>query len=239
MNLLFIGDSIVRGTHGVSFVDKIANRFPTYKITNLGRNGANHNLISSRLIDHLTNNANYDYIFLEGGGGDAWMPSFKEKGKLFAFAHRVQLKKGNRPEPDATAFYKALKTTINAVKKIYTGNIVLLTNACLGEKPDTPLNIKLQAFNAAIKQVALEDAVLLADTGNAIATYLSGKPLTDYLCEDFFSVTYFDPLIAKLPTGADYLSKKRNLFVTIDGVHLNNTGADIFANCIMGLLTEK
>ncbi len=36
MKILFIGDSIVKGKLGVSFVDTIAKRFPLAKITNLG-----------------------------------------------------------------------------------------------------------------------------------------------------------------------------------------------------------
>ena len=39
-------------------------------------------------------------------------------------------------------------------------------------------------------------------------------------------------MVCKVPGGADWLSRKRGLHVTIDGVHLNSTGADLFRRAV-------
>ena len=50
LKLLFIGDSITRGRLGVSYVDIVQKRFPSYEITNLGRDGETINLVFLRLF---------------------------------------------------------------------------------------------------------------------------------------------------------------------------------------------
>ncbi len=238
MKILFIGDSIVKGKLGVSFVDMIAKRFPLAKITNLGVNGENLNIISKRLLLQLKKVNDYDYVVFEGGGGDVFLPHFLEKGKLFEFAHWVQTKKGMVPNTTKAAFYSAYKATIVEAKKLHKGKIILLTYGCLNENLDFKLNAKLEEYNNAIRQIAEEENVLLADAGARMVDYLKDKPQTDHCLESFWTVTYSDPFITFFKGGASYLSKKRKLLVTIDGVHLNDRGAGFYYECIKDVLEK-
>ena len=55
---------------------------------------------------------------------------------------------------------------------------------------------------------------------------------TDYLLKHFLNSAYFDLKKCQETGGADKLSRKRNLILTIDGVHLNSAGAMLYKQAI-------
>lgn len=228
MKILFIGDSITRGKLGASFVDIIARNDPKYKITNLGNDGETMNVITERLINHLKTENNYEYIILQGGYNDLLLPTFRNKGTMFNFAYNHQLKNGHNPLTDQNNTYLFFKETITEIKQLFHGKIMLLTIACVGENLNSELNAKRNDFNQAIKKISEEENLILLDVGNKFEIHLKDKIPSDYCLNSFLAVTLFD----KMTSDFNKLSSKRKLFLTIDGVHLNKTGAEIFANCI-------
>ncbi|KQS37784.1 hypothetical protein ASG14_19725 [Pedobacter sp. Leaf194] len=54
----------------------------------------------------------------------------------------------------------------------------------------------------------------------------------NYLLNGFWNSVYFDHKACKTTNGSNELSSKRNLRLTIDGVHLNSNGAKIFKSVI-------
>ncbi len=239
MKILFIGDSIIRGKQGVNFVKIIAKFFPHFKITNLGNDGETLNIISKRLLNHLREVNDYDFIVFEGGAGDVVIPSFLEKGKLFEFAYHHQKKKGMIPLTNSADFYSFLKKTIKEVKLLFKGKLILITNGCFNEKLTSELNSKRNEYNKIIKQLVSEEQLLLADAGLLIDEYLKTKNQTDYIYEIFWCVAYTDKIVTSFKTGASRLSKKRNLLVTIDGVHLNDKGAELFSQSVIKVLEKE
>jgi lysophospholipase L1-like esterase len=236
MKILFIGDSIIKGSQGVNFVKLVSKHFPTFQITNLGIDGESLNLISKRLLNHLKKVNDYDYIILEGGAGDIALPTFLEKGKLFEFAYRHQLKKGIIPLTNSADFHSFMNITIREVKGKFNGKLILLTLGCLNEKLDSKLNFKREEYNQVIKQLSKEQNILLADPGILVNDFLKAKTQNDFYYGNFWSVAYTDRIFTLFNRGARYLSKKRNLWLTIDGVHLNEKGAELFAQSIINLL---
>ncbi|POY37359.1 hypothetical protein C3K47_06245 [Solitalea longa] len=234
MNLLFIGDSITKGKLGESFVYIIGNHHPEFNITNLGNDGETCNVIFTRLLSHLKLNNNYDYIILQGGYNDLLLPTFKAKGKLFNFAYSQQLKKGYQPFAHFDESYILLKKTVQDIKTLFNGKLILLTVGCIGEDLSSPSNFHRNEFNQAIRKVASDENLLLADLGHEFELFLKDKPQSAYCLDSFWAITLFDQLA--INTGK--LSSKRNLFLTIDGIHLNKDGACLFANCILNELTQ-
>jgi lysophospholipase L1-like esterase len=232
MQILFIGDSITNGRLGASFYRLLRKDFPTFHLRNLGVDGDTFSNISRRLFEELERNTDYDCIVLQGGYNDIFLPYFTKKGKLFEFALRQQLRKGLVPLNDAVAFEQHLRNTVRTLKTVYQGKIVLVTLGCINEYQPFELNAKRRRYNSVIRQIAKEETIALADCGRQIDHTLETLPRQDYFLKSFWHVTILDRIVSCLNTGPDFLSNRRGLSLTIDGVHLNTRGAKIFAGCI-------
>ena len=79
---------------------------------------------------------------------------------------------------------------------------------------------------------------LLADVAVEFDRVLQDSVQTDYLMDNLINVLYFDAKKCRKPGGADTLSKKRNLQLTIDGVHLNSAGAKLYKQTIEKKITK-
>ncbi|PSR51900.1 hypothetical protein AHMF7605_28745 [Adhaeribacter arboris] len=238
MKILFVGDSITKGTLGTSFIKIIQYENPGYNIKNAGLNGDTFSHISERLLQELSKNPDYDGVVLQGGYNDLILPYFQQKGKLFQFALKEQLKKGLWPLTSALDFENAWRRTVQEVKRIFKGKLVLTTIGCINEDLHFTLNFQRAAYNTAIRKVAQEEATLLADSGLKYDQILSINSQTNYFLESFWAVTLTDPVVSHTKKGPDWLSRKRHLQLTIDGVHLNNAGARIFKVCIIEQLQK-
>lgn len=237
MEFLFIGDSITRGNLGASFVNLFKQGCHRCKITNLGRDGDTMESVLQRLITHLSTDNRYDAIILQGGCNDILLPSFKQKGLSFRFAYRRQLKRGLRPAEHTNDFYAILKSYLKRIRELYAGKIILLTMGCIGENPGTQLNRQRKSYNKIIRKIAGEENILIADTETRF-DIANRRNNTSYCLQNFWAVTLTDRFISFLHRGPDMLSRRRNLNLTIDGVHLNNTGAKIFSDSIKELLRD-
>ncbi|MEI6089926.1 MAG: SGNH/GDSL hydrolase family protein [bacterium] len=229
MKILFIGDSITSGKLGASFVKLIARSDAKIRITNLGNDGETLNIIVDRLLNHLEAKSDYDYLVFQGGYNDIILPYFREKGHIFSRVYEQQIKNGFIPMTNSNQFSEFLKTNILRIKRLFKGKIILLTIGCVGEDLNSKLNLQRNEFNEIIRNVAAEENIILADTQAEFDRFLSGKAHSSYCLDNLWAVIWWD----KLHKDPDKLSKKRKLFLTIDGVHLNKKGAAIFADCIL------
>lgn len=229
MKVLFIGDSITNGKLGASFVDRVAGYYPGCQLNNLGKDGDTLNKITERLLGHLAIESSYEYIVLQGGYNDLLLPTFPHKGPLFRLAYNQQIKKGLTPLTKTPDIYNLLKNTVGTITSLCTSKIILLTVGCVGEKLSSALNKNRIALNQVIRTIVREENLLLADAAAAFETYLSTKEPSNYCLDSFWAVTVFD----KMKKEFSELCEKRKLYLTIDGVHLNKTGAELFANSVL------
>jgi lysophospholipase L1-like esterase len=239
MRILFFGDSLTRGQVGASFVDLLSTHYPDADFINKGTNGDTLDQISEKLLTHLQQTNNYDYIVLQGGGNDILLPFFNIRGGLFRFAYNSQIKKGLRPVPDSMAYYKALVELFKNIRLVYKGKVIFITMTYLNEKPDTELNRQRLAFNSMARKAALQESMIVADIEPLFNEYLKDKVQTDYLIESFWAVTITDRIFSLFKKGIDHLSKHRRLLLTIDGAHLNNTGASMICDTLRQIIGDK
>jgi lysophospholipase L1-like esterase len=232
MKILFIGDSITRGKLGASFVKLIVKSDVEIQITNLGKDGETLNVITDRLLNHLKFNSDYDYLVLQGGYNDIILPFFYTKGNLFKRVYEQQIENGFLPITSSNEISDFIKLNILKIKRLFEGKIILLTIGCVGEDLKSKLNIQRNEFNEIIRNVVIEGNLILSDPQIEFDKYLKDRAQSSYCMDNLWSVIWWD----KLYRNPDTLSKKRKLFLTIDGVHLNNKGAEIFANSILSQL---
>ena len=230
MKLLFIGNSITKGEIGQSFVDLFKEQYPDWEITNAGVNGDTLRGISSRVAKEAESN-NYDFIVIEAGYNDIILPYLDKKGLLFRFAFRYLLRKGRRPV-GREKFHVKYGQMIDAIRSKSNSKIILTTLGCINENLSSEINSVRTEYNDLIVKVAHEHDCLVADIAGEMESVLKKARQTDYLLNNFLNSVYFDKKRCKRDGGPDKLSAKRNLSLTIDGVHLNSAGAVIYKRAI-------
>jgi lysophospholipase L1-like esterase len=230
MKILFAGDSITKGALGASFVDIIAKRHPDWQIKNLGKDGATFNRIIERLLDYPSAENDFDYVVLQGGYNDLLLPTFQHKGRWFRFAYTQQIKKGLRPLPaDADEAFVILSEAIKKIKALFRGKLILAGIACVGENVQSELNRQRNVLNAVLEKIAATENTGFANTQNKFDGFLQNELPSDYCIESFWAVTVLDRITT-------LFSNKRKLYLTIDGVHLNQQGAALFAASVLEMI---
>jgi len=114
MKILCIGDSLVRGTQGVSFVKPLADRHPEWQLVNAGVNGEPLLSIGRRRRQRLAAGEEYDVVVFEAGGNDLVLPCFANWGAGFAWALRQQHRACHRPLETAATFEHHYAETIES-----------------------------------------------------------------------------------------------------------------------------
>jgi len=228
MRILFMGDSIIRGSQGVNFLQFLAFKHPDWEIENAGVNGDTLTCIAKRLKKKIAYDADYDSIVFEAGYNDILLPAFKNKNFLFRSALSYLLKKQYNPLGSPEAFAPAYQDIIRYLLSRTSAKIILTTLGCINENLDSELNQQRWAYNQIIRQTAQDFTCALADVSPKFDKILSQQKNQDYFLEFFFNTAALDLFHYKYLHRADELSRERNLLLTIDGVHLNSRGAGIF-----------
>ncbi|MET0466390.1 MAG: SGNH/GDSL hydrolase family protein [Chitinophagaceae bacterium] len=228
MQILFIGDSIIRGTVGVNWVNDLANAFPEWNITNQGVNGDTLVKINHRMEATFQKGASYDYVVFYGGANDLLIPYLSSKGFLFNAARKHLLRKGYAPKLTLRELEDAYTQAIDLVRSYTNARIILLTLGSMNETASFILNKKRREVNDVIRRIAKRDQCMIADAGKRMDEYLQNKVTKDYFLENFFRVSWLDRWQCTLFKRADSLSEERGLLLTIDGLHLNSIGGAIF-----------
>ena len=228
MRILFIGDSIIRGTTGVNWVKHLARKHPEWTIENEGVNGDTLTKIKERLERKLKISRSYDVIVLQGGVNDILIPSFKDRGVLFGNAHCHLLKKGYHPLKDGPDVETIFHEMISLIRRRTKATIVLATIGCMSEDPGFYLNDRKDEFNAIIRKVARYNGCVLADIAAIFDPYLSKRKTNSFFLERFINTAWLDAFQCRVLNRADALSRRRGLHLTIDGLHLNSRGGVIW-----------
>ncbi|MBL7709535.1 MAG: hypothetical protein JNJ86_10710 [Chitinophagaceae bacterium] len=235
MRILFVGDSIIKGSLGVNWVKQLAEDHPEWTIINSGKNGDTLVKVAERLEQILIEDADYDVIVLLSGYNDILLPSLHERGFFFRLAGEHLAKKGYAPLPDPGSFEKKLLETIDKTRAKSKAALILMTLGCMNETNIFALNHKRKKINDVIRDIAGRKNCLLADTGALIDGCLQQFRTSNYFLEGFFRVNLFDKILCLLG-NPDRLSEQRKLHLTIDGLHLNNRGAGIFRKEVESVL---
>lgn len=205
-------------------------------ITNIAVNGDSLNMMSKKVLAHLDKKNDYDLVVLAGGLADVAFSAFLDMGPMYKFAHRVQTLKGMQPYKSAAEFKSAYSEIITECRKRCGAPILLVTLNCAGEVMNNQYNVTRKGYNEAIRALANERDILLADAGIKIDEYLEKNGGGTYFLGSFWKLTYTDPIFTTTDSGCDWLSRRRGLKVTIDGIHLNSIAARLFSEAILNAI---
>ena len=238
MKILLIGDSITEGVDGYSYERLLKVDFPNCEFVNMGLGGDTLLGMSQRLFAALEQTADYDVIVIAIGHNDLLIPHLEQGSTTFQFIAQNLIKRGSIPTSDSTAFANKLTMMLDSLQFVYKGPVIITTLNCLGERLDNELNQQRQQLNAAIRQVAETRGLILADVGAIFDEQLTGKETAvTVLGNPYFMIT-LDKLLSSSKAGVNFLSRIRKTHLTIDGVHLNYEGANIYRD-VIGACLEK
>lgn len=233
MKLLLAGDSITEGKIGQNYLDLMCQKEPTLSMTNLGLGGDTLLGIEARTLKHLEKSDSYDAILIAAGHNDIIVPTFEKMGFVHKQIASTLRKRGSLPSESPEVFKKNYLHFIEALKKRTSARVLLTTISCLNEDLSADTNLLRFQYNDVIREVAQSQGCILCDVGAEFDAYLRARTLTPYFMDGLWDTFIFDAMKSKSPESTLALSQKRGLHLTVDGVHLNARGAEIYAEVIL------
>jgi lysophospholipase L1-like esterase len=236
---LFAGDGLTEGRYGESFVARLE---PVLRqawggtAVNAGRGPDTVQSLLKR-IDGPLREHRPEWVILAVGGNDVWLPwlSRHSLGWWLWLQVRRTLR-GQRPTTDLDQFTAAYRSLVDRVQQAGAGAVVC-TVSPLGEQISSPPNRQLAGVNGAIKQVAAERHLPLADVWQSFVDEIAVVPKPSrYKPGEWLSV-WLDRWRIRSRTP-DEISRRRRLRLTFDGIHLNSRGADLWAATVLAALAE-
>lgn len=221
--VLCFGDSITEGRPGVSYLRYVKNK-KCYK--NFGLGGDTLIGTSNRLRKILKNPKyeNDRTIVIGIGANDLLLPFLKDYSKSWSKAVSRIIKRGSIPCKDERQFeveYEELLLMLKSNAK----NIIVFGIPYI-ETTASDLNYKAEIYNKVIENLCNQAQVSYIDIRTWQKDIKQKEKNTGsyFFTKDHLDVA-FDSLLTTYLPFTDYVSKKRNLAVTIDGVHLNTMSA--------------
>lgn len=214
MKVALIGDSLTEGRPGVSFHKILEDKFPNITFVNLGKPGETVKSLYTRLLEKKLE-GDYDFSFLWIGVNDVYSKLLSVQAQPLAKDY----------DEFQTYYEKVLELVIESSKKVVT-----VTPALVGENTDNASNKEIKELNHLILSIARKHTnVSFLDIQSAFFNHLSAVNSSDYISTKVLSVMV-DVLFYKKTSRIDKKSKKRGLHLTLDGIHLNSTGAQLVAD---------
>jgi hypothetical protein len=116
------------------------------------------------------------------------------------------------------------------------GYVLVVTIACIGERTESDLNRRGAQFNEVIREEAASHGASVAEVGKAFRKVLTAVETQSGFLLESVACTLTDTFHCLTPRGADRLSGRRGLVLTMDGVHLNRCGARLYAETVASTL---
>jgi|SRR5690625_2251850 len=213
MKIALIGDSLTEGRPGVSFFNILKEKFPNVAFMNLGKPGETVQSLHSRLLK-MKMDPDYDLAFLWIGVNDVY-------SKLLKVQAQPVVKNMN----EFKEYYeKVLELVVESSKKVVT-----IGPAIVSENPEHESKHEIKEINRIIESITRNyENTSFTDMRSVFINHLKTIRTSDYLNLKVMRVMA-DVLFYKSPSQVDKVSKKRNLHLTLDGIHLNSRGAEMVA----------
>lgn len=226
-----LGDSLTEGKPGVSFVKYLSKK---HKCKNVGLDGDTLTGLIKRLeekwIDKITDS---DYAVVGIGTNDILIPFFQDLSGWSSVAQSLY-HRGSVPCDDLDEFNIKYNKLIDMLKT-KTQNIIVFGLPIM-ETTENDLDMKCSEYNKVIDRVCHNKCILFIDfrkwqnqvkskNNNDGSYFFVSKENSKYDTVKDIVMTTFMPFEEKV-------SKKRGLFVTVDGCHFNSRSAKGLADMI-------
>ena len=236
MKIAFFGDSLTEAKTGVSYFDILKQKLPQYQLLNYGKGG--DTVISLyRRISKIDFDSPFDITF-------TWIGTNDVLSKITSRFSIMKILKNQPPVKSKAEFKNYYQKLIDYLVP-YSKNIITVTPLFIGENLDNQWNKELGALSAIIKSLSANyERITFLNLREILAARLTEKQVSDYHIRSITRVI-LDYLLLNTAEKVDRKAQSRGLHFTLDGVHLNSTGAEIVADtffdaiCRIKKISEK
>ena len=228
MKISFWGDSLTEGVPGSSYFNNLARRLPDHTFSNYGRGGDTVISLHKR-IQRIEPLDPVDMAFLWIGTNDVLL-GLSFSLRLIGFFRRLPTSKNIA---EFKGHYQSILSILSQSARI----VVTVPPILIGEDLDNRWNQELVLLAQSIEELtALQKDATYLDLRTPFIHRLSQKRPSQYLPVSALQIMR-DEMKLKTSSQIDRQADERGLHTTLDGVHLNSTGADIVANEFMDTIT--
>ena len=243
MTVLLIGNSLTAGNLGIPYSRYL--NFPDdstseHRLINRGRDGDTLSGVGNRLEAALKAD-NPDVLIIQTGANDILLPEMASRDGLWTPFVREMEKRGSIPTTEPREFSEIYTEMIGrAVSHVVDiRRIICVTIPPIGEVLHSERNRKREVYNREIRRVIEETGAKLADVSNAFENILEKiKNPSDWFFGSPGDFTA-DVKEVRRGKGAMGLSEERGLYLTIDGAHLNERGAELMGKVISSAIAME
>lgn len=232
-----LGASIVRGLFGASFVDILVRRMSgdDFRFVNGGVGGQTAGDVLARLDGTVAQQPDYAVILV--GTNDVTATLYPRLSRMSL----ARLKRRVHQSSSAESYRENMLQIVKLLKEKTSARIVLVSLPVLGEDLGSEHNECVRAYNAILKEIALQEAAAYIPAHEAQEEYLrsvrpEGGPPFDpgrMLSLKFLWRHYF------LRQSPDGISARNGYLLLTDGMHLNSRGAAIVADQVEAYLRDS
>jgi lysophospholipase L1-like esterase len=222
--IAFFGDSLTEGFPGASYFEILKKRLPGYKLFNYGKGGDTVISLYQR-IKNLKLSDPFDIAFLWVGVNDV----FVNIAPSYPIIKTVNRQPWSREHEEFEHYYHlTLELLCQGANRIIT-----VPPLFMGEDIDNRWNKEIEELSGIIEKASASyENVEHLDLRKIIFPKLNNKNVSGYLPESATRVA-LDLILLKQKEQIDKKSSERGLLFTLDGVHLNNRGAELVADVFL------
>ncbi len=229
LRIAFFGDSLTEGIVGASYFEILQQELPQHDLFNCGRGG--DTVISLyRRLQQMDMGYPLDLGFLWIGVNDVFVRS----SWTYPVIKRLRRQPWSKDRKEFREYYRKLVVLLHHnITHVYTVPPLLI-----GEDCDNPWNRELEIQSRIIQEVSHSlSGVEFVDLRETIISQLPTQTIGLYVPKSFFRII-LDALFVKTPEVMEKKAAERGLSLTLDGVHLNSTGAGMVAEVFMSKIEE-
>jgi lysophospholipase L1-like esterase len=229
LRIAFFGDSLTEGIVGASYFEILQQKLPRHELLNCGKGG--DTVISLyRRLRKMELVSSLDLGFLWIGVNDV----FVRTSWTYPVIKRLRKQPWSKNRKEFREYYrKILDLLRHNMSYIYTVPPLLI-----GEDCDNPWNRKLQILSLIIREVSHSfSGIEFVDLRETIISQLPTRTIGLYVPKSFVR-RILDVLFVKTPEEMEKKAAERGLSLTLDGVHLNSTGARLVAGVFLSKIEE-
>jgi len=222
MRIAFYGDSLIKGTPGVAFLDVLQSMLSNHTLVNLGKGGDTVISLWRRIEKRAQ--APSDLAVLWVGVNDVL--------STLSLSHSALKWLMRQPRARDLVEFRAYYHRILGRLRHSSDNILTVSPLLIGEELSNPWNRKLEELcRIARSSAASFDHTHYLDLRAELATRSVMREPSDYLPRSVTRIL-LDSLFLRDPAEIDRAATRRGLHLTLDGVHLSSRGADEVAKLL-------
>jgi lysophospholipase L1-like esterase len=231
MRIAFIGDSLTKGIPGSSYFAILRKKLPRHQLVNLGKGNDSVISLYRRLARLRFGSEPLDLAFLWVGVNDV--------GKNDSWIFRAGNALRRQPRSQSLDEFRAYYQKTLALLCRHARRVIAVTPLMKGEAIDSEWDRRIDALANIIKELTTHyEPVEYLDPRPAFYTRLADKQTSDYLQENPLRIA-LDILTLWSDAQVDKKAAERGLHFTLDGVHLNSTGAALVADMFSKAIVKE